>query len=121
IVFPALLLNYFGQGALLLEQGPNTPAPANIFYAMVPGVALYPMVLLATCATVIASQALISGAFSLTRQAVQLGFCPRVTIVHTSRVNEGQIYIPEVNRALAVACIGLVAVAGSATKLAAAY
>jgi KUP system potassium uptake protein len=118
IVFPALLLNYFGQGALLLSVN---EVPENVFYAMVPSVVLVPMVLLATAAAVIASQALISGAFSLTRQAVQLGYCPRVTIVHTSRVNEGQIYIPEVNRGLGLACIVLVIAAQSATKLAAAY
>ena len=101
IVLPALMLNYFGQGALLLEHG----WVEKPFCALVPQVMLYPMVALATAATVIASQALISGAFSLTRQAVQLGYLPRVTIVHTSAVNEGQIYIPEVNTALMVACL----------------
>jgi KUP system potassium uptake protein len=105
VVFPALLLNYFGQGALLLNA-PETPA--SPFYAIVPGWALYPMVAIATAATVVASQALISGAFSLTQQAVQLGYFPRVTIVHTSKDTEGQIYIPEINRMLLVACIGLV-------------
>src|SRR6185312_11596934 len=104
-VFPALLLNYFGQGALLLE---HPEAAANPFYGLVSGAWLYPMVIIATVAAVVASQALISGAYSLTRQAVQLGYLPRVTIVHTSGVTEGQIYIPEVNWALMVACVALV-------------
>src|SRR5262249_45710347 len=101
-VFPALLINYFGQGALLLER---PGATANPFYAMVPSAWLLPMVLLATLATVVASQALISGAFSVTRQGVQLGYLPRVTIIHTSGKTEGQIYIPEVNWLLMLACI----------------
>jgi KUP system potassium uptake protein len=104
-VFPALLVNYFGQGAMLLE---HPEAVANPFYALVPAAWLYPMVVLATLAAVVASQALISGAFSLTRQAVQLGYLPRVTIVHTSGKTEGQIYIPEVNWLLAVTCVALV-------------
>jgi KUP system potassium uptake protein len=117
-VFPALLVNYFGQGALLLER----PAAAeNPFYAMVPGPFLYPMVVLATIATVVASQALISGAFSLTRQAVQLGFLPRVTIVHTSGKTEGQIYIPEVNGLLMFACLALVLGFQKSSNLADAY
>lgn len=91
------------------------------FWALVPRVALYPMVGLATAATVIASRALISGAFSLTPQAVQLGYFPRVTIVHTSAKNEGQIYIPEVNAALMVACIALVFSFKESIALAAAY
>jgi KUP system potassium uptake protein len=118
MVFPALLLNYFGQGALLLELGHGV---ANPFYAVVPEFLLYPMVGLATAATIIASQALISGAYSLTRSAVQLGYFPRVTIVHTSKENEGQIYIPEVNSLLAIACIALVLVYKESTALAAAY
>ena len=118
LVFPALLLNYFGQGALLLT---NPEAAKNPFYALVPGWALYPVIAIATMATVIASQALISGAFSLTQQAVQLGYFPRVTIIHTSKHSEGQIYIPEVNNALLVACIALVLAFGSSTALAAAY
>ncbi|MBK8251631.1 MAG: potassium transporter Kup [Polyangiaceae bacterium] len=118
MVFPALLINYFGQGANLLQ---NPAAAKNPFYALVPGWALYPVIAIATCATVIASQALISGAFSLTQQAVQLGYFPRVTIVHTSKESEGQIYIPEVNWALLVACIALVLQFGSSSKLAAAY
>ncbi|MBL8910534.1 MAG: potassium transporter Kup [Archangium sp.] len=117
IVLPALMLNYFGQGAFLLEHG----WVEKPFWAIVPEFALYPMVGLATAATVIASQALISGAFSLTRQAVALGYMPRVTIVHTSAVNEGQIFIPEVNVALMVSCLGLVLVFRESTALAAAY
>ncbi len=117
MVFPALLLNYFGQGAFLLAHG----WVENPFYEIVPRVLLYPMVALATAATVIASQALISGAFSLTRQAVQLGFMPRVTIVHTSAENAGQIYVPEVNTALMVACLALVVVFQKSSALTAAY
>ena len=118
IVWPALLLNYFGQGALLLR---HPAAAANPFFGLVPSFLLVPMVVLATCAAVIASQALISGAFSLTRQAVQLGLCPRVTVIHTSGENEGQIFIPEINQLLAVACIALVLGFGSSDRLAAAY
>jgi len=117
-VFPALLINYFGQGALLLER---PDAAANPFFAMVPTVWLYPMVVLATLATVVASQALISGAFSITRQAVQLGYLPRATIVHTSGKTEGQIYIPEVNWALMAACLLLVLGFRSSNSLADAY
>jgi KUP system potassium uptake protein len=117
-VFPALLLNYFGQGALLLER---PEAVVNPFYALVPSAWLYPMVGLATAATVVASQALISGAFSLTRQAVQLGYLPRVTVVHTSGKTEGQIFIPEVNRLLMVACVALVLSFRASSNLAAAY
>jgi KUP system potassium uptake protein len=118
IVLPALLLNYFGQGACLLE---NPAAATNPFYALVPSWALYPTVTIATAATIVASQALISGAFSLTQQAVQLGYFPRVTIVHTSKETEGQIYIPEINRALCVACLWLVLSFQTSTALAAAY
>ncbi|MFL5321432.1 MAG: KUP/HAK/KT family potassium transporter, partial [Myxococcaceae bacterium] len=118
LVFPALLLCYFGQGALLLVDPQSAAQP---FFALVPKAFIYPMVALATAATVIASQALISGAFSLTRQAVQLGYCPRVTIVHTSGEQEGQIYIPEVNNALMVACIGLVLAFQESSRLASAY
>jgi KUP system potassium uptake protein len=117
VVFPALLINYFGQGALLLER----PETTNPFYALVPEGWLYPMVALATAATVVASQALISGAFSLTRQAVQLGYAPRMTIVHTSGKTEGQIFIPEVNGLLMVACVALVLGFRSSSGLAAAY
>jgi KUP system potassium uptake protein len=118
LVMPALLLNYFGQAACVIR---HPDLAGNPFFAMVPGSLLYPMVALSTVATIIASQALISGAFSLTRQAVQLGFCPRVTIVHTSGESEGQIYIPEVNVALAVACIWLVLTFKESSALAAAY
>jgi KUP system potassium uptake protein len=118
VVLPALLLNYFGQGACLLE---NPGAATNPFYALVPSWALYPTVAIATAATIVASQALISGAFSLTQQAVQLGYFPRVTIVHTSKDTEGQIYIPEINRALCVACIWLVLTFKTSGSLAAAY
>jgi KUP system potassium uptake protein len=117
LVFPSLLLNYFGQGALLLE----TPGWQHPFYDIVPAPLQLPMVGLATLATIIASQALISGAFSLTRQAVQLGYCPRVTIVHTSGEHEGQIYIPEVNSLLMVACVSLVLAFRESSSLAAAY
>jgi KUP system potassium uptake protein len=118
IVLPALLLNYFGQGALLI----HTPAAVeNPFYRMTPEWALYPVVGIATAATVIASQALISGAFSLTMQAVQLGYVPRVAIDHTSAREFGQIYIPGVNWGLMLACIGLVIGFRSSSNLAAAY
>jgi KUP system potassium uptake protein len=117
-VLPALLLNYFGQGALVLE---NPQAADNPFYALVPSSLIYPMVALSMMATIIASQALISGAFSLTRQAIQLGFFPRVTIVHTSGEAEGQIYIPEINAALMVACLWLVLSFKESSALAAAY
>jgi KUP system potassium uptake protein len=97
VVIPALLLNYFGQGAVLLERGAAVRRQPLLRPAL-RGL-VYPMVAVATVATVVASQALISGAYSLTQQAVQLGYCPRVTIVHTSGEAEGQIYIPEVNTA----------------------
>ena len=115
---PCLLLNYFGQSALLLER---PEAAVNPFYSLVPGWGLYPMVVVATAAAVVASQALISGAFSLTRQAVQLGYSPRVTIIHTSKTEMGQIYIPEVNQALWVGCLALVIGFRSSSNLAAAY
>jgi KUP system potassium uptake protein len=119
LVFPALLLAYFGMGAIVLL---DPSAASNPFYAMVPrGPATYALVALATAATIIASQALISGAFSLTNQAVQLGFFPRVTIKHTSGTAEGQIYVPEINWLLAIACLALVVWAQESTKLAAAY
>jgi KUP system potassium uptake protein len=117
-VLPALLLNYFGQGALLLH---DPAARENPFFALVPAPLLYPMVILATLAAVVASQALISGAFSLTRQAVQLGYVPRVSIIHTSTTEMGQIYIPAVNRLLMLGCLGLVIGFGTSSKLAAAY
>jgi len=118
VVFPMLLCNYFGQGARLLI---NPAAAANPFYGAVPSAFLYPMVALATMATVIASQAMISGVFSLTRQAVQLGYYPRMRIVHTSSDFEGQIYLPGVNWALMAACIALVLVFRQSSGLAGAY
>jgi KUP system potassium uptake protein len=117
IVLPGLVLNYFGQGALLLGGG----HVAHPFFDLAPRAALVPLVVLATCATVIASQALISGAFSLTRQAIQLGYLPRLHVQHTSAHEIGQIYIGSVNWALFAACVGLVVGFGSASALAAAY
>lgn len=123
LAMPALVLNYFGQGAMLLaNQHRLAQVTKSPFYSLVPeGPLVYPLVAIATMATVIASQALISGAYSLTRQAVQLGFLPRIRILHTSSEAEGQIYIPEVNTALAVGCIALVFAFGTSSKLAAAY
>ncbi len=118
VVLPALLLNYFGQGALLLT---HPEAVVNPFYRMAPSWALYPLVLIATTATVIASQALITGAFSLTMQAIQLGFLPRMEIKHTSPTEIGQIYMGTVNWLLMLACIALVIAFGSSSNLAAAY
>jgi KUP system potassium uptake protein len=118
IVFPALLLNYFGQCALLLE---HPQATHNPFYELVPRVLLYPMVALATSATVIASQAMISGVFSLTHQAIQIGYCPRLQIVHTSGETKGQIYLPWVNTAMMVCCLGLAVAFKESSRLAAAY
>jgi KUP system potassium uptake protein len=118
VAMPALMLNYFGQAALILKD----PAAAhNPFYMLVPGWALYPMIVIATAAAIVASQALISGAFSLTRQAVQLGYAPRVTITHTSHSEIGQIYVPQVNLALGVGCVALILGFQNATNLAAAY
>ncbi|MDP3427882.1 MAG: KUP/HAK/KT family potassium transporter, partial [Humidesulfovibrio sp.] len=118
MVLPSLLLNYFGQGALLLVDPTKS---FNPFYGLVPGFLLYPMVVLSTMATVIASQAMISGVFSLTQQAVQMGFCPRIRIVNTSAHTKGQIYLPGVNWAMMVACLGLVLAFKSSSGLAAAY
>jgi KUP system potassium uptake protein len=118
IVLPALVLNYFGQGALLLS---DPSAARNPFYALVPSWALYPMVAVATAAAVVASQALISGAFSLTRQAVQLGYSPRMKIIHTSSSTIGQIYIPTVNTIMMISCLGLVVAFQSASALALTY
>jgi KUP system potassium uptake protein len=118
MVGPSLVLNYFGQGALLLRD----PATAvNPFYRLAPEWALYPLVVLATMATIIASQAVISGVFSLTRQAVQLGFAPRLEIVHTSARQIGQIYVPAANWALMVATLALVVGFRSSSNIAAAY
>jgi KUP system potassium uptake protein len=118
VVLPCLVINYFGQAALLLT---DPRARANPFFSLAPEWALYPMIGIATAAAIVASQALISGAFSLTRQAVQLGYIPRVTIVHTSSTQIGQIYIPEVNWALWIGCIALVVGFRSVTNLAGAY
>ena len=115
---PALLLNYMGQGALLLHE---PGAAANPFYLLVPTWALYPMIAIATLAAIVASQALISGAFSLTRQAVQLGYSPRVNIRHTSKSEIGQIYVPEVNATIGAATVALVLGFKSSSALAAAY
>jgi KUP system potassium uptake protein len=119
LVMPALVLNYLGQGALILG---DATAAQNPFFALAPaGAATYALIGLSTAATVIASQALISGAFSLTNQAMQLGFLPPVTVVHTSGEEEGQVYVPEVNLALAVACVALVLIFRHSGRLASAY
>jgi len=118
VVCPALLLNYFGQGAVLLA---NPETAYHPFYGLAPKALLYPMVGLSTAATVIASQALISGVFSLTQQAMQLGLCPRMRITHTSNEVMGQIYIPVVNFMLMFACLGVSIGFGQSTGLAGAY
>jgi len=118
LVYPALLMNYLGQGALILRDPTAVEHP---FYRMVPAFALVPMVILATTATVIASQAMITGVFSLTQQAVQLGVLPRLRVLHTSERIRGQIYMPTVNVLLMLACIALVIGFGSSSHLAAAY
>ena len=118
IVLPALFLNYLGQGALLLKF---PEAKSNPFFSLAPRWGLYPLIGLATMAAVIASQALISGAFSLTMHAMQLGYMPRMEIQHTSSARRGQIYLPVVNWILMVCCIGLVLGFGSSSNLAAAY
>jgi KUP system potassium uptake protein len=118
VVFPALILNYMGQGALILREPQSVDNP---FFLLFPHWSRLPMVFLATVATVIASQAVISGAFSVTRQAVQLGFLPRLTILHTSRHEVGQVYVPAVNWGIFVAVVALVVGFGSAEHLASAY
>ena len=118
LVLPALLLNYFGQGALLLT---DASAASQSFFLLAPQWALLPLVFLATAAAIIASQALISGAFSLTRQAIQFGYCPRLDIDHTSSAEIGQVYVPQVNWALMVSTIAIVIGFGSSSALAAAY
>ena len=118
IVLPSLLLNYFGQGALLLE---HPEAAENPFYLLAPAWAIYPMIVLAVAAAVIASQAVISGAYSLTMQAVQLGFSPRIRIDHTSTREFGQIYIGGINWLLMIGCILLVVAFRTSSNLAAAY
>ncbi|MES2178857.1 MAG: potassium transporter Kup [Gemmatimonadota bacterium] len=117
-VFPALLLNYFGQGALLLR---DPTAASNPFYLLAPSAFQWPLLIIATLAAVVASQALISGAFSLTQQSVQLGYSPRMQIIHTSEHEAGQIYIPEVNKALMVGCLLLVLGFRNSSNLSAAY
>jgi len=118
LVFPALVINYLGQGALLIG---NPKAISNPFFLLAPDWALYPTVVLATLATIIASQALISGVFSLTAQAISMGFCPRLRIVHTSSEEIGQIYIPTMNWALMIATIWLVIEFKTSSNLAGAY
>jgi KUP system potassium uptake protein len=118
LVLPSLVLNYFGQGAHVLAE---PSAAENPFYGLAPGWTLYPMLVLATMAAVIASQALISGVFSVTRQAMQLGYWPRLRVLHTSAHEEGQIYIPEMNYLLLVGCIVLTIGFGSSSAIAAAY
>ena len=118
MVLPALLINYFGQGALLLT---NPASVTNPFYLLAPGWALYPLVILATMATVIASQAVISGAFSLTLQAMHLGYLPRFQVRHTSESEMGQIYLPAINWLLLAAVIALVLGFKSSSNIAAAY
>jgi KUP system potassium uptake protein len=118
IVLPCLVLNYLGQGALLLQ---NHTFSANPFYYLAPSWALFPLVILSTMATIIASQAVISGAYSLTYQAVQLGYLPRFNIIHTSELEKGQIYIPQINWMLFIATIALVLSFRNSSNLAAAY
>lgn len=118
LAFPALVLNYLGQGAMLLQSPEKASSP---FYLMAPEWALYPLVVLATMAAIIASQALISGVFSMTHQAIQLGYCPRMGIEHTSASHKGQIYIPQINWTLMLATVGLVIGFGSSSAIAAAY
>lgn len=118
LVLPALVLNYFGQGALLLRE---PSAVENPFYLLAPRALLYPLLVIATLAAIVASQALISGAFSLAQQSVQLGYTPRLTIVHTSEEEYGQIYVPEVNKALMVGTLLIVLGFRSSGALGAAY
>jgi KUP system potassium uptake protein len=120
VVLPCVLISYFGQGALVLHEWPNKVS--NTFYGLLQGSPLLiPMVIIATMAAVVASQALISGVFSLTRQAMLLGFSPRVSVIHTSAETQGQIYVPEINWILMVGCLALVLGFQSASNLAAAY
>ncbi|MFN0100084.1 MAG: potassium transporter Kup, partial [Gemmatimonadaceae bacterium] len=118
LVLPALVINYFGQGALVLR---DPSAAANPFFLLAPRVMLYPLVALATMAAIIASQAMISGAFSITQQCIQLGYSPRMTIKHTSAKEFGQIYIPEVNNTLMVGCLLITFGFRDSTSLGAAY
>ena len=118
LVFPALLLNYFGQGALLVR---DPSAAANPFFLLAPKAALIPLLVLATLAAIVASQAMISGAYSVTRQGIALGYIPRLEIRHTSQREEGQIYIPEVNWFIAVGCLVIVLAFQETSRLGAAY
>ena len=118
LVFPALILSYFGQGALILN---HTETAANPFYLLAPSWMLAPLIILATAATVIASQAVITGAMSMSRQALQLGYLPRVYIAHTSEIEEGQIYIPRINWLMMLAVMALVVGFESSSRLASAY
>jgi KUP system potassium uptake protein len=118
LVLPSLLINYYGQGALVLE---NPAAVENPFYLLAPAWSLYPMIALATAAAVIASQAMVSGAFSLTHQAIQLGYCPRLSVQHTSARESGQIYVAPVNWAILLAACALVVGFGSSANMSAAY
>ena len=118
LAMPALVLNYFGQGAMLLDQPEKV---GNPFFEMAPTWALYPLIGLATCAAVIASQALITAAFSVTKQAIQLGYLPRLRILHTSEKETGQIYVPFINWGLYICIVLAVVTFGSSSKLAAAY
>ncbi len=120
IVFPSLILNYLGQGAIVIRD-PHALDISSPFYALTPGWTLYPMVVLATAATVIASQALISGAFTLAEQAINLNLWPRMTVRHTSRRHAGQVFVPAVNVALGVSCVLLVVIFRSSDRLASAY
>jgi len=118
LVLPALALNYMGQGALALS---GSIGGRNPFFLLASGWALIPLVILSTAATVIASQALISGVFSLTMQAIQMGYLPRMQILHTNETASGQIYIPPINYALGAACVALVLCFRSSSGLASAY
>jgi len=121
LVLPCLLINYFGQGALLLHQGVGQTDTSNLLYHLAPTWALYPLVCLATLATIIASQAVISGAYSLTQQAIQLSYCPRMTIIHTSEKTIGQVYLPAVTGMLLVGTVSLVLGFRNSDALAGAY
>jgi KUP system potassium uptake protein len=118
LVYPALILNYYGQGAMLLT---SAEASFHPFYSLTPKIFLYPLVALATVATIIASQAMISGVYSLSQQAIQLGYLPRLRIIHTSAQARGQIYMPGVNWAMMVGCLGLVLAFQESSRLAGAY
>ncbi|MFM7051702.1 MAG: potassium transporter Kup [Planctomycetota bacterium] len=121
LVGPALILNYFGQGAVLLSAPPPQGSEFNPFYALVPEALVIPMVVLATCATIIASQAMISGVFSIARQAIRLNQLPRLEVVHTSTEQEGQIYLPSLNGLMLVGCLITVLLFPSSSELAGAY